>query len=54
MQGLLGLPEDIACVCVVTIGGQPPQADDTGQISRLTQAREPLDELVRWERWQGA
>lgn len=52
LKELLGLPEDIAFVCVVTIGKQPPRADDTALVSRLTQARRPLDELVRWERWE--
>ena len=52
LKELLGLPEDIAFVCVVTIGRLPPRADDTGLVSRLTQARKPLDELVRWERWE--
>lgn len=52
LQELLGLPEDIAFVCVVTVGRQPPRADDTALVSRLTQARKPLDELVRWERWE--
>ena len=52
LEQLLGLPEDISFVCVVTIGRQPLEADDSGQVSRLTQARQPLDELVRWERWE--
>jgi FMN reductase [NAD(P)H] len=52
LKKLLGLPDDIAFVCVVTIGKQPPRADDTALVSRLTQARRPLDELVRWERWE--
>lgn len=51
LKELLGLPEDIAFVCVVTVGKQPPRADDTALVSRLTQARSPLEELVRWERW---
>ena len=29
LKELLGLPEDIAFVCVVTIGKQPPEADDS-------------------------
>lgn len=53
LKELLHLPDDISFVCVVTIGRQPPDSDDAGQISRLTQARKPLDELVRWERWEG-
>ncbi len=52
LKGLLGLPEDVAFVCVVTIGRQPPEGDDAKLVSRLTQARKPLDELVRWERWE--
>jgi len=52
LKELLRLPDDIAFVCVVTVGKQPPQADDSGLVSRLTQARKPLDELVRWERWE--
>ncbi len=51
LKELLGLPEDIAFVCVVTIGKRPPRIDDVGQVSRLTQARKPLAEMVRWERW---
>jgi FMN reductase [NAD(P)H] len=52
LKELLGLPEDIHFVCVVTIGRQPPDADDSPLVSRLTQSRKPLDELVRWERWE--
>ena len=52
LKALLGLPEDVHFVCVVTIGRQPPDVDDSPLVSRLTEARKPLDELVRWERWQ--
>ena len=52
LKELLGMPDDIHFVCVVTIGRQPPDADDSPLVSRLTQARKPLDELVRWERWE--
>ncbi len=51
LKELLGLPEDIHFVCVVTIGRNPPVADESPLVSRLTEARKPLDELVRWERW---
>ena len=51
LKQLLGLPDDIHFTCVVTIGRQPPDGDDSPLVSRLTQARKPLDELVRWERW---
>ena len=32
--------------------GSRPTTDDSPLVSRLTQARKPLDELVRWERWE--
>ena len=51
LKELLGLPDDIAFVCVVTIGRQPSTVDDSRLVSRLTEARKPYDELVRWERW---
>ncbi len=51
LNQLLDLPGDIAFVCIVTIGRQPTEPDDTALVSRLTQARKPIDELVRWERW---
>jgi len=51
LKELLGLPDDVHFVCVVTIGRQPADADDSPLVSRLTEARKPLDELVRWERW---
>ena len=47
------IPEDVHFVCVVTIGKQPPEIDESPLVSRLTQARRPLDELVLWERWPG-
>ena len=52
LKALLALPGDIHFVCVVTIGKRPAQEDDTPLVSRLTQARLPLDELVRRERWE--
>jgi nitroreductase len=52
LKELLGMPEDVHFVCVITIGKQPADLDDSPLVSRLSQARLPLDELVRWERWQ--
>jgi FMN reductase [NAD(P)H] len=49
LKALLGMPDDVHFVCVVTIGRRPEGADDSPLVSRLTQARLPLDELVRWE-----
>ena len=53
LESLLGLPEDVHFVCVVTIGRQPATVDESKVVSRLTQRRLPFDELVRWERWSG-
>jgi FMN reductase [NAD(P)H] len=51
LRALVGLPEDVHVVCVVTIGVPAPDPQETALVSRLTQRRLPLDELVRWERW---
>ncbi len=51
LKELLGMPDDVHFVCVVTIGRRPPDVNDGALVSRLTQARLPLDELVHWERW---
>jgi nitroreductase len=48
LKALLGLPEDVHFVCVVTIGKPPPTLDESGLVSRLTERRLPLDGLVRW------
>lgn len=52
LKALVGLPEDVHFVCVVTVGVPAPGRDESGLVSRLTQQRLPLDELVRWERWE--
>jgi FMN reductase [NAD(P)H] len=52
LKALLGMPDDVHFTCVITIGRQAPAADDSALVSRLSQARLPLGELVRWERWQ--
>jgi len=52
LKSLLGMPDDVHFVCVVTIGKQPPEADDSPLVSRLSQARLPLEQLVHRERWQ--
>ena len=51
MKALLGVPEDVHFVCVVTIGKPAPNPNESALISRLSQRRLELDELVRWERW---
>jgi FMN reductase [NAD(P)H] len=51
LKDLLGMPDDVHFVCVITIGKQPPDTDESPQISRLSQARLPMEELVHRERW---
>lgn len=48
---LLAIPDDIAVVACVTIGRAADDRNWSAVSSRLTQARKPVDELVRWERW---
>jgi nitroreductase len=48
VKELLGVPDDVHFVCVVTIGKRKPDPRDGELSSRLTQRRLPLDELVSW------
>ena len=52
VKQLLGVPDDVHFVCVLTIGRPAPDPRESEQVSRLSQRRLPLDELVRWERWE--
>jgi hypothetical protein len=52
VDALLGVPEDVRFVCLVTIGHPAPDPQESRLASRLSQRRLTLDELVRWERWQ--
>jgi hypothetical protein len=47
------VPDDVHFVCLVTIGHAAPDPQETRLVSRLSQRRLALDELVRWERWDG-
>jgi nitroreductase len=47
LRRLLGIPDDVAIVGVVTIGHPAPESR-AGSRSR---GWKPLDEVVRWERW---
>ena len=51
LKTLLGVPDDVHFVCVVTIGRPARDPGESRLVSRLTQRRLPLGELVRWERW---
>jgi nitroreductase len=48
---LLGIPEDVAVTCCITIGKAADDSSWDALTSRLTQARRPVDDLVYWERW---
>jgi FMN reductase [NAD(P)H] len=50
LKELVGMPGDVHFVCVITIGRRPEVLDESPLVSRLSQARRPLDELVFWER----
>jgi FMN reductase [NAD(P)H] len=52
VKALLGVPDDVHFVCVVTIGYQVPDPRESALVSRLSKRRLPLDELVRWEHWE--
>jgi len=50
VRELLGLPEDVALVEVITLGYPGEDSASDRLSSRGTRPRRPLDELVRWER----
>ena len=52
VRALLGVPDDVCFVCLVTIGRPAPDPRETRLVSRLSQRRLDLDELVAWERWE--
>jgi FMN reductase [NAD(P)H] len=51
LRELLGMPDDIEIVGVVTLGHAAPEANEERRKEGLRKARRPLDEVVRWERW---
>ena len=51
VRELLGLPDDVAIVEVITLGRGAQDTLSDRQSSRATHPRKSLDELVRWERW---
>jgi nitroreductase len=50
LRELLGMPDDVYVVGVVTIGHEAPAAADDGS-SRRKFPWLPLEEVVRWEHW---
>jgi FMN reductase [NAD(P)H] len=52
LHQLLGLPEDLRFVAVVTMGYPAEQADEPSKdASVFKERRRPREEVVRWERW---
>jgi nitroreductase len=51
VRELLRLPRDVAIVEVITLGRAAEDTVSDRLSSRGTRPRKPLDELVRWERW---
>ena len=52
LRRVLGLPDELRFVAVVTIGYPAEQADEpSGGSSVFTERRKPRGEVVRWERW---
>jgi FMN reductase [NAD(P)H] len=51
VRELLGLPDDVALVEVITLGYAGEDTASDRLSSRGTRPRKPLDELVRWETW---
>jgi nitroreductase len=48
---LIGLPDDVAVVEVITLGHAAEDTVSDERSSRGTRPRKALDELVRWEHW---
>lgn len=52
MREILGAPDDVRFVAVVTVGYPAEGADEpTSGASVFTRRRKPREEVVRWERW---
>jgi FMN reductase [NAD(P)H] len=51
VRELLGLPDDVKIVEVITLGYAAEDKASDRLSSRATRPRRSLDELVRWERW---
>jgi FMN reductase [NAD(P)H] len=51
VRELLGLPDDVAIVEVITLGKAGGDDPSDRLSSRGTRPRKRIDELVRWERW---
>jgi nitroreductase len=51
LRELLGMPEDMEIVGVVTVGHPAPEPMEERRRETLRRRRRPLEEVVRWEHW---
>jgi nitroreductase len=51
LRELLGMPEDLVIVGVVTVGRPAPDPTQERTRAAIRRRRRPLEEVVRWERW---
>lgn len=51
LRELLGMPDDLEIVGVVTVGRPAPEPHEERRKEGIRKARLSLDEVVRWERW---
>ena len=51
LRKLLGMPEDMEIVGVVTVGHPAPEPMEERRRETLRRRRRPLEEVVRWEHW---
>jgi FMN reductase [NAD(P)H] len=51
LRELVGLPDDVAVVGVVTVGHPAPEAMEGRRKEALRRRRRLPEEVVRWERW---
>jgi FMN reductase [NAD(P)H] len=51
LRELLGMPQDLEIVGVVTVGHPAPEAMEERRRETLRGRRRPFEEVVRWERW---
>jgi FMN reductase [NAD(P)H] len=51
LRELLGMPEGLEIVGVVTVGHAAPEPTEKRRKEALRRRRRPLEEVVRWERW---
>ena len=54
VKALLGVPDDVHFVCLVAIGRPATDPQETALVSRLSERRLELGELVRWEHWHAS